>query len=242
MSESVTTVHPTKLKIGQFISESKNRFLCTVRIDGTEEICHIASSCRLDNFIDLREKSVLLAKNKETKGKTQYSVIGVKHKRNYIILNTSWANKAIDGSLLKRRFSFLGKRKDYRAEIDVCGYKSDFYIPCSKTIIEVKSVIATNDTAIFPTVYSERTLAQLKRIAELLDKGYKGYLFIVSLNPYVKAINLLQDTEVVFQLNECIARGLIVKGFCCRLSADGLPQITSEIPVRASADTQRGID
>lgn len=233
MSNIVTTAYHAELKTGQFINESKNRFLCTVKIDGAEEVCYIASSCRLDNFIDLRGKSVLLARNKGTKGRTRYSVIGVKHKRSYIILNTSWANKAIDSSLLKRRFSFLGKRRDYRAEIDVCGYKADFYIPCSKTIIEVKSVIATSDAAFFPTVYSERTLVQLKRIAELLDEGYKGYFIIVSLNPYVKAINLLQDTEVVLQLNECIARGLIVKGFCCRLSADGLPQITSEIPVQA---------
>ena len=232
MSNLVTTAYHSELKTGQFINESKNRFLCTVKLDGAEEVCYIASSCRLDNFIDLRGKSVLLTRNKGTKGRTQYSVIGVKHKRNYIILNTSWANKAIDSSLLKRRFSFLGPRKDYRAEIDVCGYKADFFIPCSKTIIEVKSVIATNDTAVFPTVYSERTVVQLKRIAELLDEGYKGYLIIVSLNPYVKAIKLLQDTEVVLQLNECIARGLIVKGFCCRLSTDGLPQITSEIPVQ----------
>ena len=233
MSNLVSDTYPSELKTGQFISENKNRFLCTVKIDGAEEVCYIASSCRLDNFIDLRGKSVLLIKNKGAKGRTKYSVIGVKYKRNYIILNTSWANKAIGSSFLKRRFSFLGKRTDYRAEIDVSGYKADFYIPYSKTIIEVKSVIATNDMAIFPTVYSERTLVQLKRIAELLDEGYKGYFIIVSLNPYVKAIKLLQDTEVISQLNECITRGLIVKGFRCRLSADGLPQITREIPVQA---------
>lgn len=233
MSNLVSDTYPSELKTGQFISENKNRFLCTVKIDGAEEVCYIASSCRLDNFIDLRGKSVLLIKNKGAKGRTKYSVIGVKYKRNYIILNTSWANKAIGSSFLKRRFSFLGKRTDYRAEIDVSGYKADFYIPYSKTIIEVKSVIATTDMAIFPTVYSERTLVQLKRIAELLDEGYKGYFIIVSLNPYVKAIKLLQDTEVISQLNECITRGLIVKGFCCRLSADGLPQIISEIPVQA---------
>lgn len=96
----------------------------------------------------------------------------------------------------------------------------------------------------FPTVYSERTLGQLKVIADLLDEGYKGYFFIVSLNPYVKCINLLNDSEIVKQLNKCIARGMVVKGFCCRLSDNGLPQISSEIPVqvkKASADTHKGI-
>lgn len=232
MSNLVTVAYPPELKTGLFMSESKNRFLCTVTIDGAEEICYIASSCRLDNFIDLRGKSVLLIKNKGTKGRTQYAVIGVKHKRNYIILNTSWANKAIDSSFLKRRFSFLGKRKDYRTEYDVKGYIADFFVPCSKTVIEVKSVIATSETAVFPTVYSERTLGQLKAIADLLDEGYKGYFFIVSLNPYVKCINLLNDSEIVKQLNKCIARGMVVKGFCCRLSNEGLPQIVNEIPVQ----------
>lgn len=95
-----------------------------------------------------------------------------------------------------------------------------------------KSVIATSETAVFPTVYSERTLGQLKAIADLLDEGYKGYFFIVSLNPYVKCINLLNDSEIVKQLNKCIARGMVVKGFCCRLSNEGLPQIVNEIPVQ----------
>ncbi|MCD7785259.1 MAG: DNA/RNA nuclease SfsA [Oscillospiraceae bacterium] len=229
---SNSSVYSSELKAGQFISESKNRFLCTVKIDGIEEVCYIASSCRLDNFIDLRGKRVLLLKNKGAKGRTKYSVVGVKYKRSYIILNSSWANKAVGEGFLKRKFSFLGKRKDYRAETDVNGYKADFFIPSSKTLIEVKSVISTSEIAAFPTVYSERTLIQLEKIAELIDEGYKGYFLIVSLNPYVKEIKLIQDTEVARQLSECIVRGLIVKGFRCRLSDNGLPQITNEIPVQ----------
>lgn len=123
----MATINTSELKVGRFISESKNRFLCVVNIDGTEDICYIASSCRLDNFIDLRGKSVLLQKNKGVNERTRYSLIGVKYKRNYIILNTSWANKAIDESFLKRRFSFLERRKDFQTEISVCGYKTDFF-------------------------------------------------------------------------------------------------------------------
>lgn len=228
----MATINTSELKVGRFISESKNRFLCVVNIDGTEDICYIASSCRLDNFIDLRGKSVLLQKNKGVNERTRYSLIGVKYKRNYIILNTSWANKAIDESFLKRRFSFLERRKDFQTEISVCGYKTDFFIPNSKTIIEVKSVIATDETAVFPTVYSERTLKQLKKMANLIDMGYKGFFLVVSLNPYVKAIKLYQNSEIVKQLNDCVVRGMQIKGFCCRLSCEGLPQITKEIPIQ----------
>lgn len=231
MSKSLSNDFPSEFHTGKFICESKNRFLCTVNIDGIEEVCYIASSCRLDNFIDLRGKRVLLVKNTGKTSRTRYSVIGVKHKRNYIILNTSWANKAIDGSLLCRKFSFLGKRKDYKAEIEIDGYKADFFIPNSKTIIEVKSVIATGETAFFPTVFSERTLSQLKTISKLLENGYRGCFIVVSLNPYVKEIRLLQETECVELLKSCIDKGMGLKGFSCRLSRDGNPQIAKEIPI-----------
>lgn len=180
-------------KTGKFVSESKNRFLCTVQVDGTEETCYIASSCRLDNFIDLHGKSVLLRRNTGKGSSTRYAVLGVKHKRNYILLNTSWANKAIAADIHMRRFSFVGKRSEIKKEAVINGYRSDFFIPGTKTVIEVKSVISTSSTAVFPTVFSERTLRQLDKIEELLSDGYKAYFIIVSLNPYVKKIHFLED-------------------------------------------------
>ncbi len=220
---------PSNCYIGRFISESKNRFLCTVEINGVEEICYIASSCRLDNFIDLRGKNVLLRKNKRESSSTQYSVLGVKHKRSYILLNTSWANKAMETDLHSRRFSFIGTRSEIKKEAVVNGYRSDFFIPSSKTIIEVKSVISTSTAAVFPTVFSERTIHQLEAIESLLSEGYKACFFIVSLNPYVKEIKLLKDTECYKILSKCVDLGLIVKGYSCRLSLDSKPHIEKEI-------------
>lgn len=221
----------TSYKIGRFISESKNRFLCSVQVDGAEEVCYIASSCRLDNFIDLRGKDVLLRRNTGKNSSTQYSVLGIRHKRNYILLNTSWANRGIAANIHSRRFSFLGKRTDIKKEAVINGYRSDFYIPGSKTVIEVKSVISTSSVATFPTVFSERTLHQLDAIEALLLEGYKAYFIIVSLNPYVKEIHLLEDTECYAHLKRCFGQGLILKGFACGLSGDGEPHIRKEIPI-----------
>ncbi len=217
--------------IGRFISENKNRFLCTVQVDGTEETCYIASSCRLDNFIDLRGKEVLLRRNTGKNVSTQYSVLGVKHKRNYVLLNTSWANKAIANSIHSRRFAFVGTRNNVKKEVDLHGYRSDFYIDETRTIIEVKSVISMSSTARFPTVFSERTLRQLNDIETMLYKGYKAYFFIVSLNPYVREIRLLNDTECYDHLVRCKNKGLALRGFACQLSTDGEPYIKKEIPI-----------
>lgn len=222
---------PSDCIIGRFLSESKNRFLCTVEIGSAEEICHIASSCRLDNFIDLCGKNVLLRKNKGYTSLTRYSVLGVKHKRSYILLDTSWANKAMENDLRSRRFAFIGKRNDVKKEFVINGYRTDFYIPSSKTVVEVKSVISTSTVAIFPTVYSERTIHQLEAIEALLTEGYKACFFIVSLNPYVKEIILLKNNECCKRLSKCMERGLILNGYSCRLLLDGKPYIEGKVPI-----------
>lgn len=41
---------------GQFVRELKNGFLCEVVIDGKVEVCYIASSCHLSNFLQLEGK------------------------------------------------------------------------------------------------------------------------------------------------------------------------------------------
>lgn len=216
---------------GRFVSENKNRFLCTVEINGAKETCYIASSCRLDNFINLRGKTVLL---KPTEGKfasTNYAVFAVKHKRNYILLNTSFANKAIENAMYNRKMSMLGKRIGVKREFTVENYKTDFYIPNSNTIVEVKSVISVKDKAQFPTVYSERALKQLQIIEDLLQNGYAAHLLIVSLNPYVKEIEIYKNTEFYEVLSRCVSCGLMVEAFSCKLMEDGNARIWKKIPL-----------
>lgn len=214
---------------GRFVSEDKNRFRCTVEIEGVKETCYIASSCRLDNFVDLKGKLVLLKATESKNASTKYVVQAVKHKQSYILLNTSLANKAIENLLPSRRLASLGERACVKKEYTIEGYKSDFYIPCSKTIIEVKSIITTRTVAAFPTVYSERALNQLKSIEAFLESGYKAHYFILSLNPYVKEVEIIKDTEFYDALSRCISRGLIVDAFVCRLSDDGQVRVDKRI-------------
>ena len=145
-------------------------------------------------------------------------------------MNSSLANKAIENSINKRRFSFLGKRKTIQTEKHLENYKADFIIKDSQTILEIKSLITTDKEAIFPTVYSERALNQYKQLFSLMDKGYSVYYFIVSLNPYVKVIRINKKSE--FYSYYCVGKtkGINFKAFSCRL-VDKTPFIDKEIPI-----------
>lgn len=214
------TTSDSRFVVGTFKSELKNRFLCEVQIDNEDVVCYVPSSCHLSNFIKLEGKRVLLIPTQSEKSRTPLALFAMPYKRNYIILNSSMANRAIENSIQRRRFSFLGKRKDIIKEHTVDGYKADLFLPASNTIIEVKSIISVKDSAIFPTVYSERTISQLKAIHSMLLKGYRVCLAIVSLHPYLKNIQIDSTTEFYTELVKCIETGLVLRAYTCRLQND----------------------
>jgi DNA-binding sugar fermentation-stimulating protein len=216
---------------GTFLKELKNRFLCEVLVNGEPTVCYVPSSCHLGNFLDLKNKKVLLVRTQTPKSRTQYALFAVPFKRSQIILNTSMANSAVANSINGRRFSYLGPRKTVFKEHRIDDYKADLYIKDTNTIIEIKSIIATNKAGIFPTVYSERTLNQLKKIQYLLSHGYRVCFIIVSLNPYVSEIQIDDQTEFFGQFKACIDQGMIVKGYACGLVENCL-KINKAVEIR----------
>ena len=211
------TTSDTGFVIGTFKRELKNRFLCEVSIDGEDVVCYVPSSCHLSNFLKLEGKQVLLVPTQAPNARTKFALFAVPYKRNYILLNTSMANRAVESSLQSRRFSYLEKRKDAIKEHTLEGYKADLFLPASNTVIEIKSVISLDPIGRFPTVYSERTLKQLELMLTLLHKGYKVCLIIVSLHPYLKELQIENNTEFYSALKKCIEAGLLFKAYTCKL-------------------------
>ena len=215
---------------GVFVKELKNRFLCEVKIDGKVEECYVPSSCHLSNFLQLKGKRVVLIPTQGKNPRTKYALYAAPYRRNYIILNTSLSNVAIEKGIHNRRFSYLGKRSNVQKEHSVEGYKADIYIPQTKTIVEIKSVLSENDEAVFPTVFSERTQNQLKSIQEMLDKGYKVVFIIVSLNPYIKKLTIDISTEFYSELTRCIEKGMEIRAYTSHLK-DYEIEIKKQIPL-----------
>ena len=129
-------------------------------------------------------------------------------------------------------FAYMGKRSNPQKEIVVDGYKTDIYLPGEDTIIEVKSIISLDKQAIFPTVYSERAINQLKKIRELLQGGKKVTYLFVSLNPYVESFaisNEKQMDEFRDLFLDCLESGMECKGYTTCLNNYEI-QIKKEIP------------
>ena len=193
---------------GIFIKERKNRFICEVMVEGEVIECYVPSSCRLDNFIELHRKRVLLLPTEAPGARTRYSLFAVPHKRNHILLGIGRVNSVIEREIGKRCFSTLGKRSEVCREYKIGSYKSDLFIKDSRTMLEVKSILSLGRSAVFPTVFSQRTLDQLTVISSLLDEGYNAALIIASLNPYVDEVQIDTASSFYEALIPCIEKGM----------------------------------
>lgn len=221
---------PVKIIKGVFVEELKNRFLCSVLIEDVLVECYVPSSCRLENFLQLRGKQVLLVPTQSPKARTRYALLAIPYKKSYILLNTGLSNKIIEESIKRRYFSFMRKRNEIIREHAIEGYKSDLYIKDSDTLIEIKSVISLNRVADFPTVFSERSLMQLNQIYELLCKGHHAVFIITSLNPYVKEIHMDTSSKLYEAMQPCLEKGMKLMAFSIGLSQEEIV-IKSKLPI-----------
>ncbi len=200
---------------GIFCYEVKNRFRCIVEVKGDKKLCYVASSCRLSNFLKLEGKKVLLLPKGKNANSTYYTLYAVKYRNSYTLLDLSLANNVIKEQIHRRYFSLLGRRKNVVGEKLICGYKADLFICDTNTIIEIKTVISNHDETVFPTVYSDRSLAQLDRVKTLLQSGYRFYYMFVALSPSVKKIIIDKDTLFYRKFVECMDCGM--QAIACRL-------------------------
>ena len=214
---------------GAFIREEKTRFLCTVEIDGNQELCYVPSSCKLEQFISLSGETVWLKPVHNKNSKLRYCVYAVKKKQGWVLLNLAETNKILEVQLNRRLFSFLGNRKVICREKLIEGYKADLYLPETRTIIEIKTVLTEERITSFPGVKSLRTERQLTEISKLLEAGYRVCYFVIALNPRTANVEVVEKLKGIFQ--DCISKGMLLKGYSLKFEED-LPQIYRSIEVK----------
>lgn len=218
---------------GTFKKEIKNRFLCSVLIDGQEELCYIPSSCRLSNFLDLTDKTVILKPTISKNTRTKYSVYAVKTQGQYVLLNLSQPNKLVRDQLHRRYFSYLGSRKKIKTEVGIDGYKTDLFIEDTMTIIEIKSILCFDRSALFPTVYSERAIDQLYKLYSLLKNGCNVCYLFMSLNPIVRDISINERmSEYMDIFHKCIQQGMHYDAFTIKLNDQYKPELKKRIELK----------
>lgn len=196
---------------GTFIEEAKNRFLCLVEVDGELEECYVSSSSKLNNYISLQGRKVMLVENRGKNLRTKYTLQAVFLKRRWILLNLNIINE-----LVFKTFK-PAIRKRINREYFIGDYKSDFYDDSTKEIIEAKGVLSQNKAVRYPLVSCGRFLRQLTSFEKLLEQGYKVRYVFVLMNPSIREITIdKSNKEMADKFFNCIASGMEIEFWTIR--------------------------
>ena len=206
MKQSI--VYPVIVREGVFCREDRYRFHCWVNIDGEEHLCYLPSNCKFEKMCSLKGRTVLLSDSFSKKSKFDYKVEAVKYRNSQMLLNLSFLNRVMEQELRRKKFSFLGERKNIVREKVIYGYKSDLYIEETNTIIEIKSVFAFSVSANYPANYSSHMLEQLEKLKDIADGKAKVVYFIVGLGPTVKKIRIDLKSKYGELMDECRCAGV----------------------------------
>lgn len=197
---------------GIFLEECKSRFICTVLIENKICECYVPSASKLKNYLNMIGKRVLLMKNSKINSRTRYSLFAVKYYDKYILLDLLLVNRILEEYL---KWKYI--KNDVKREKYFEGYKSDFLVLGERNIIiEAKGMIAARKSIDFPTVFSQRSIDQLRNILKFLKSGYEVHYFLISLSPIVKTVNINKDLrfkEYTDLFEECIKQGMNLDGF-----------------------------
>ena len=202
---------------GKFVKEDKYRFQCWVDINGEVLRCYLPANCKLERFISLKDKKVILSRYSGKNDKFRYKVEAVRYKNTTILLNLNYLNTIVEREIKRKIFDFLGERTNVIKEKIVHGYKSDLYIADTETLIEIKSVLTLKESVVYPQAYSEHMLKQLNVLKRIAEEGKEVYYFIVGLSPSIKEIIIDSTYEKYgILLNECQHAGVKIKAFSLR--------------------------
>ena len=212
---------------GKFVEECSNRFLCNVLVLGEVIECYVSSSSKLENYIKLKNKTVILVENKGKNLRTKFTLQAARVKGKWVLLNLNLINELYLEMLCNEK---KYKSAEIQREKTLQDYKTDFFIKKEKLLIEIKGILSENTKAIYPVVSCGRAYRQLKSIQKLLKKGYLVEYGFVIMNPDINHIELNNNEEKIRDVfKQCIDLGMHVTFYSIKWYAGKckLKEITS---------------
>ena len=193
-------------RIATFIKEGYNRFICEVMIENNTIECYVSSSSKLSHFIPLENRKVLIRKNEGKKLRTKYTLQAVWEDQNKSLLNLNYLNNVFENYL---------DSTDWKREYIVNkNLKTDFINIKENKLIEVKGILSEEKTTLFPIVYSERAIKQLKEYNKLLKKGFKVEYALVFLNENSIDFTLNKEEKIFCKaFKSCLKNGMTVNKY-----------------------------
>ena len=224
-------MHYGPIQKGQFLRRL-NRFSAWVRIDGTEELCHVKNTGRLGELL-LPEAVVYLEHSNKSERKTRWDLIAVESGGQIVNIDSQAPNRVFEE--WARAGQFLPDVTAVRREYVYGDSRLDFCLetPRGRHLVEVKGVtLEENGAALFPDAPTERGVKHIRELMRAVEEGLDATLFFVIQMENICAMSPNDRTHPAFgaALREAAAAGVQICARMCAVEPDTLA-IAGPVPV-----------
>ena len=216
-------MHYGPIQKGQFLRRL-NRFSAWVRIDGTEELCHVKNTGRLGELL-LPEAVVYLEHSNKSERKTRWDLIAVESGGQIVNIDSQAPNRVFEE--WARGGGFLPELSLLRPETTYRNSRFDFYWESSaeRGFVEVKGVTLEEDGVVrFPDAPTLRGVKPLQELEEARRAGYRTAVCFVIQMEHVSRFEPNARTHPAFgaALRHAAEAGVEVLAMECRVTPEEL--------------------
>jgi sugar fermentation stimulation protein A len=225
-----------------------NRFLATVRrgTRGSELLAHVPNPGRMEELlIPGVTEGCMVRAVPESKRKTRFDLVAVRHGRTWVSIDTRVANRLVGAALDRRAIPGLGGPHPWRREIPVGRHRFDFgrLGPDGRLVglLEVKSSnLRVGTTALFPDAPTIRGTHHVQELTRQAARGVDATMLFLVQRTDVRSFapNRYLDPDFAKAFDAARRAGVRMLAFTSRVSP-GVIEWGRAIPVRDHISGER---
>jgi sugar fermentation stimulation protein A len=209
---------------GKLIKRYK-RFFVDIKLDKEIVTAHCPNTGSMSGLLD-EGNEVFISKNDNPKRKLKYTLEIIKVKKNFVGVNTHFANKIAFHGLSNNLIKEISNNDSIKPEIFFDKEtRFDFLIEKKKQkiFVEVKNVTLFREKKIaeFPDSITTRGSKHLKTLIAAKKKGYKSYLLFLVQIQGVESFKIARDIDKEYYENYLLAKkaGVVFLAYRCKINS-----------------------
>jgi len=208
---------------GKLIKRYK-RFFADIKLNKEVVTAHCPNTGSMMGLLD-KDNEVYISKNDDPKRKLKYTLEIIKVKKNFVGVNTHFANKIAFHGLSNDLIKEISNNNNIKPEVFFDKEtRFDFLVEKNKQkiFVEVKNVtlFRSKNIAEFPDAVTSRGSKHLRTLIDATKKGYKTYLLFLVQIEGVESFKIAKDIDKEYYDNYLLAkkRGVKFLAYRCKIN------------------------
>ncbi len=213
----------------------ENRFACLVKMGGSIETAHLASSGRLEAVLT-PGRTVFVAERPSPTRVTRWDLVTAVVGDTCVSIDDRVPARLINDALMRNALPQFGQYSSVRREVPRGRSRLDFLLGSrsAECFLEVKSVtLVRRGVALFPDAPTQRGRLHVESLVWARKEGYEVAMVFVIQRGDAEAFSPSDETDPEFgrALRLAQVKGLSLYAYKCRVKPNEI-ELAGQVPVR----------